>query len=329
MDNEEILRRSREIFEIEAQAIRNAAAGLDEDFVKLVQGILDGKGKVLTSGVGKSGIVAKKIAATLSSTGTPSVYLNPVNALHGDLGIVDASDILLALSNSGETQEILNFVRAAGTLGVKIAAFSGTRDSTLMDLADFRVYVGVAREACPLGLAPTASTTASLAAGDALAMVLMEARSFQPQDFMRLHPAGTLRTRLELKVRDIMRVGEQIPLVEEDATFAAALQEMTEKDRLGVTLIAGKEGRLCGILTDGDLRRFLLLETDPGAALQKPVKDRMTKNPKVVDGNALASEAVRIMEVKGITSLAIVDTRSRPVGLIHLHDILGRGQFSV
>jgi len=329
MDGEQILKRGREIVEIEAQALGETAEKLGAEFVRLVEAVLVCEGRVLTSGVGKSGIVAKKIAATLSSTGTPSFYINPVNALHGDLGIAGKGDLLLALSNSGETQEILGLVRGIQPMGVRVAAFTGATDSSLAALADFTVDVGVTREACPLGLAPTASTTAALAAGDALAMVLMEARSFRPQDFMRYHPAGTLHTRLELKVRDIMLTGDRVPVVPEEATLSQALKEMTDKERLGVTLVTDADGRLTGILTDGDLRRILLQEPDPARALDAPVSARMSRNPKVVDDSVAALEALGIMEVKGITSLAIVDTLSRPKGLIHLHDILGRGQVSV
>jgi arabinose-5-phosphate isomerase len=329
MEAEAILKRGREIIETEAAAIRSAGSRLGDDFVRLVQTVLEGKGKVLTSGVGKSGIVAKKIAATLSSTGTPSFYLNPVNALHGDLGIAGEGDLLVALSNSGETEELLNLVHAAKNLGLRVAALSSAPDSTLVQSADFFLDVGVTREACPLGLAPTASTSASLATGDALAMVLMEARAFQPQDFARLHPAGTLRGRLQLKVQDIMRAGERIPVVDQNAPLSQALAEMTAKEIIGVTLITGDEGCLAGILTDGDLRRILQKTGDLNAMLDHPVERYMTPHPKVVEAQALASEALRIMEVKGITSLAIVDGRGRPAGIIHLHDVLGRGRFSV
>lgn len=329
MEPESILERGREIIETEAAAIRTAGAKLGDDFVRLVQIVLEGKGKILTSGVGKSGIVAKKIASTLSSTGTPSFYLNPVNALHGDLGIADPGDILVALSNSGETEEILNLVHAAGNLGIKVAALCGAPDSTLVQNADFFLDVGVTQEACPLGLAPTASTSAAFATGDALAMVLMEARSFRPQDFARLHPAGTLRGRLQLKVQDIMRGGDRVPVVPEDASLSLALMEMTSKEIIGVTLVTDDDGCLAGILTDGDLRRILQNTDDLTGILDHPVERYMTPHPKVVEAQALASEALRLMEVKGITSLAIVDGRGRPVGIIHLHDVLGRGRFSV
>ncbi len=329
MDAETILERAREIFETEAQALQGAAARLGEGFVRLAEAILEGDGKVLTSGVGKSGIVAKKIAATLSSTGTPSFYLSPMNALHGDLGIADRGDILLALSNSGETQEILNLVHAAKPLGVRVAAFTGASDSTLWETADFSVDLGVPREACPLGFAPTASTTASLACGDALAMVLMEARGFRPEDFVRIHPGGTLGSRLQLTVKDIMRTGDLVPVVKQTDALSRALEEMTAKETIGVTFVTDDEGRLAGVLTDGDLRRILLGPDRKDDALSRPVSEFMTPHPKVVEPAAPASEALRIMEVKGITSLAIVDSRSRPAGVIHLHDILGRGRFSV
>ncbi|MHC4600047.1 MAG: KpsF/GutQ family sugar-phosphate isomerase [Planctomycetota bacterium] len=329
MEPEDILKRGREIIETEAAAIRATGAKLGDHFVRLVRTVLESRGKVLTSGVGKSGIVAKKIAATLSSTGTPSFYLNPVNALHGDLGIAGVGDLLVALSNSGETEELLNLVHAARDLQIKVAALCGAPDSTLVQHADFFLDVGVTQEACPLGLAPTASTSAAIATGDALAMVLMEARSFQPRDFARLHPAGTLRGRLQLKVQDIMRAGERIPVVDRNAPLSQALKEMTAKEIIGVTLVTDRDGCLAGILTDGDLRRILQKSNDLAGVLSHPVEEFMTPNPKVVEAQALASEALRIMEVKGITSLAIVDGRGRPAGIIHLHDVLGRGKFSV
>lgn len=327
-DDEAILTRAREIIGIEAQALEATAARLGAGFANLVRAVLENPGKVLTSGVGKSGIVAKKMAATLSSTGTPSFYLNPVNALHGDLGIAGQGDFLIALSNSGETQEILDLVQTAKTLRIAAAAFTGVEGSTLWNLADFPVDVGVEREACPLGLAPTASTTACLAAGDALALILMEARGFSSVDFRKFHPGGRLGKRLELHVRDIMRTGERLPVVGETAPLHRAIAEMSSKETIGVTLVTGNEGRLSGVLTDGDLRRVLERETDPGSVLERPVKEFMSASPKVVEAASPALEALRIMEVKGITSLAIVDTLSRPVGLIHLHDILGRGHFS-
>jgi arabinose-5-phosphate isomerase len=329
LNRDDVFRRAREILNIESRAIERAARRLGTGFWNLAQDIFDLKGKVLVSGVGKSGIVAEKIAATLSSTGTPAFYINPLNALHGDLGVARAGDLLLAVSNSGESTEMLGLIGAARNLGVKVAALTGNPDATMAGASDYVLDAGVEREACPLGLAPTASTTVCLALGDALAMVVMEMREFRPEDFAKFHPGGALRKRLRLCVKDIMRTRDRVPCVPEDASLEDALREMTEKEALGVTLVTAPDGPLLGILTDGDLRRILLREEDTDTLRQQPVGRFMTRNPKSIEPDAVASEALRIMEVKGITSLAIVDSRSHPVGIIHLHDILGRGSFSV
>jgi len=320
---------AREVLRIEAEAVAAVIERLGESFEEAVASILATKGKVVVTGLGKSGIVAKKIAATLASTGTPAVFLHPVEALHGDLGIVAKGDFLLAVSNSGENDEVINLLEAAKELGTKSLSLTGNVQSTLARNTDMTLDVSVAREACPLGLAPTASTTAAMALGDALAVALMEKRGFNKEDFAQFHPGGRLGRRLSLRVRDIMRTGKAMPVVSKSKTLGEALREMTERDNLGVTLVVDEAGALVGIVTDGDLRRIARREGRWEEKVAGAVEKFMSPNPKTVDADALASEAVQIMEVKGITSLAIVDGKGAPIGIIHLHDILGRGKFTI
>ncbi len=328
--SEQILARARRVLMAEGNAVRDEAAHLGEPFCALVDTMLRlPPGRVAVTGVGKSGIIGMKIAATLASVGTPAFFLKPLDAVHGDLGMLGAGDLLLALSHSGETAEILNVVFAAKTIGTKIAAITGNAESTLAREAELALQIRVAEEACPLGLAPTTSTTVTLAVGDALAMTLLELRGFSREDYARYHPGGSLGRRLCLRVSEFMRAGELLPLVRDTDSVGAALASMTEKERLGVTLIANAEGHLAGILTDGDLRRILSREHDLTGLLDRPVKDYMTRNPITIERDIPASEALRIMEVKGITSLAIMDVQGRPEGIVHLHDILGRSKFYV
>jgi arabinose-5-phosphate isomerase len=327
--NRSAVETARNVLRIEAEALSAIIERLDKSFEDAVEALLAVPGKVVVTGLGKSGIVAKKVAATLASTGTPAVFLHPVEALHGDLGIVAKGDLLLAISNSGENDEVLNLLEAVKALGVKSLALTGNPQSTLARNSDITLDVSVAREACPLGLAPTASTTAAMALGDALAVALMEKRGFRKEDFAQFHPGGRLGMRLALRVRDIMRTGTAIPMVRKSQTLGEALREMTERDNLGVALIVDDGGLLEGIVTDGDLRRIARREGRWEEKVSGKVENFMSRNPKTVDADALASEAVQIMEVRGITSLAIVDGKGKPVGMIHLHDILGRGKFTV
>lgn len=325
-DPEATIERGRTILESEAEAILTKSRELGRPFALLVEKILACDGHVVLTGVGKSGIVGEKIAATLSSTGTPASFLRPVEALHGDLGTVRPRDLILAISASGETAEVLAVVQAAKELGIEILALTGDVSSTLGREASVALDVGVEREACPLDLAPTSSTTVTLAVGDALAMVLLERRGFTREHFLKFHPGGALGERLRFLVRDLMRSGEQLPRVDEAATLRDALDEMTSRDNVGMTLVIGASGKLAGILTDGDLRRALLRH--PGDShLDTPVSRYMSAHPRVVDPDASAAEALRIMEVHGITSLVVIDGRGVPSGVLHLHDILGRGQF--
>jgi len=328
MDPDRILERARWILSEEGNAILQKRAQLGASFVRLVEKILGLPGRVIVTGVGKSGIIGEKISATLSSTGTPALFLKPVDALHGDLGMVRPGDLLLAISNSGETEEVLAVAAAAKGLDVPLAALTGVLESTLGREAEVAINVGVEREACPLGLAPTASTTTTLAVGDALAMVLLEARGFTRDHYARFHPGGTLGQRLQSRVRDLMRSGGLLPHVQESEPLRAALAEMTARENLGVTLVTDEAGRLAGIITDGDVRRILLARGPVASEtlLGRPAGEFMTRNPRVIEAETAASEALRIMEVQGITSLAVVDALGRPEGILHLHDILGRGK---
>jgi arabinose-5-phosphate isomerase len=327
MNQEKIILTARDILRIEADAILSIGNRLDSNFDRFIEVLEQCPGKVVVSGLGKSGHIGQKIAATLASTGTTAVFLHPVEALHGDLGVIDPKDTLLVISNSGESIEILNLLFFAKRLGVKILSLVGNPGSSLAKESDYYIDVGVPREACPLGLAPTASTTATLAVGDAIAMVLQQKKGFKREDYALLHPGGNLGRRLKLKVADIMIRGDKMPLLEESKDFNAVLKEMTEKANLGVVIIVNHEGTLSGIITDGDLRRFLLRKKEMPPFHLVQAKDLMTKNPKTVEKDSLLSEALQIMEVRGITALVIVDSLSRPEGIIHLHDILGRGKF--
>lgn len=317
----------KDILQIEADAILALRDKVDKDVEKFIEILEQCQGKIIISGLGKSGHIGQKIAATLASTGTTAVFLHPVEALHGDLGVLDKRDILIMISNSGESIEVLNLIFFAKRLGVKILSLVGNSDSSLAKESDFFIDVGVPREACPLGLVPTASTTATLAVGDAIAMVLQQKKGFRKEDYALLHPGGDLGRRLKLKVADIMLRGDKIPIVEEGQDFHAVLLEMTQTGNLGVVLVVNEAKVLTGLITDGDLRRFLLRLKKFVPFSHVKAVEVMTRNPKIVDKDAPLSEALRIMEVKGITSLVIVDPLSRPEGIIHLHDILGRGKF--
>ncbi|NPB08888.1 MAG: KpsF/GutQ family sugar-phosphate isomerase [Thermodesulfobacteria bacterium] len=295
---------------------------MGDSFVEAVELILAARGRVVVTGMGKSGLIGRKIVATLSSTGTPAFFLHPAEALHGDLGMVVGQDVLLAISNSGETEEVNKLLPTLKERGVKIVAFTGRPDSTLAREADVVVDVGVPREACPLGVAPTASTTAALAVGDALAMTLAKLRDLKLEDFRRNHPGGSLGERLRVQVQEIMLTGEALPLVTVGQPMEEVLEEMDRK-RLGCVLVL-ENGRLAGILTDGDLRRALLRHGDLRGL---PVEAIMTPRPKVITPERLAAEALELMERNLITVLPVVNDEHEVIGILHLHDILGKGQF--
>lgn len=322
MNKANVLQRAKDVLNIEAKGIASLVERLDDSFVRAVD-LLDGcRGKVVVTGMGKSGVICHKIAATLASTGTPSFFLHAGEALHGDLGMVMNGDTILAVSNSGETEEILKLLPHFKLHGLKLIAMTGNIESTLAKAADVILNVGVPEEACPLGLAPTASTTAALAMGDALAIVLLERKDFKADDFAIRHPGGILGRKLVLRVDDLMHRADQLPLVDENTPIKEALFEITSK-RLGVTGVVDRSGKLIGIITDGDLRRGL---ESKGDIFRLKAMDLMTRRPKTTEASVLAAEAVAIMEQYSITSLFVLDNgTSKPIGVIHLHDVLKAG----
>lgn len=314
---------AREVLTIEAEGIAHLIKKLDAGFLKALDLIYRAKGRVIVTGVGKSGIVGRKLVATFNSTGTPALFLHPVEAMHGDLGMVSADDVVLALSNTGETKELTILLPSLKRLEVPVIALTGRLQSTLARHSQVAIDTGVPREACPLGLAPTASTTAMLAMGDALAVALLTKRGFKAADFRRFHPGGSLGERLTLAISEVMLMGERIPLTRPDHTLEEAIREMDQK-KLGATLVVDRQGVLKGIITDGDLRRAL---KKWGNILEKPAKEVMTSGPHAVGPGARASQALELMEHHAITVLPVVDETRRVLGIVHLHDLLGRGEF--
>ena len=309
----------RRVFEIERDGLSAVAARIDGAFSAACRAILACHGRVVCSGMGKSGHVARKIAATLASTGTPAFYVHPGEAAHGDLGMVTDADIVLALSYSGESDELLTLLPALKRQGNAIIAMTGRDSSTLAREADIHLDVSVPAEACPLALAPTSSTTAALAMGDALAVALLEARGFTADDFARSHPAGALGRRLLLHITDVMHAGDEVPRVGPEASISEALVEMSRK-RLGMTAIVDGDGHLLGLYTDGDLRRSL---DDENVDLRGTRIDAvMTRTPKTIDADALAVEAAQLMEAHKINALLVVDAGQRVVGALNIHDLL-------
>ncbi len=322
MNSRKILKRAHDVLNIEAQGILALIDRLDEGFVRAVELLYGCKGKVVVTGLGKSGLICRKISATLSSTGTPSLFLHAGDANHGDMGMIVKGDVLLAISNSGETEEILTFIPIIKRLGVKLIVMTGNHTSTLSRAADVVLNASVKEEACPLGLSPTASTTAALALGDALAVVLLERKGFKEEDFALRHPGGTLGRKLLLHVEDLMHRVSDLPLVREDTPMKEAILVITTK-RLGVTGVTDERGNLLGVITDGDLRRGL---ESKGDIFRLKAKDLMTRNPKIISPDALAARAVAMMEEHSITSLFVLqDGARRPMGIIHLHDLLRAG----
>ncbi|MEZ5464987.1 MAG: KpsF/GutQ family sugar-phosphate isomerase [Lysobacteraceae bacterium] len=307
------------VIDTEAEALEALKAQIDEAFVDACRVIYAGPGRVVTIGMGKSGHIARKIAATFASTGTPAFYVHPGEASHGDLGMITDADVVLALSNSGETDELLTIVPVLKRQGNVMIAATGRPQSTLARLADIHLDVSVPAEACPLGLAPTSSTTAALVMGDALAIALLEARGFTDQDFARSHPAGSLGRRLLLRISDIMHDGVEVPRVGPQASLSDAVVEMSRK-RLGMTAIVDADDRLLGVFTDGDLRRAL----DESAVDLRatPVTEAMTREPKTIGADRLAVEAARLMEAHQINGLVVIDDERHVVGALNIHDLL-------
>lgn len=311
------LETARRVLQIESQAILDVLARLDKSFERAVDTLFECKGRVAVSGMGKSGLVGRKISATFSSTGTPSYFLHPAEALHGDLGMLGRGDALLAVSYGGETQEIVALLEALRRFEVPLVTLTGNPRSTLAEASRVVLDVSVREEACSLNLAPTASTTVAMAVGDALAVALLERRGFRPDDFAALHPAGRLGQKL-LRVEHLMHTGEALPRVSPETPMPAVFHEMSAKG-IGMTTVLDDSGRLAGILTDGDLRR--LMEKYRGAALEMTAGQCMTRNPRTIGPHVLASEALNIMERSKITSVVVVDENRAVLGVVHLHDL--------
>jgi arabinose-5-phosphate isomerase len=315
------VQRAKEVLRIEAEAIRRLIPRVGRSFEAAVDLLVGCKGRVVVTGMGKAGIIGQKLSATLSSTGTPSHWVHPAEAIHGDLGRVTKHDVLVALSNSGETEELTRLLPVAKRIGSGLIALTGNPRSTLARHSDVVLDVGVTQEACSLNLAPTSSTTAMLAMGDALAVVVAERKGFRERDFALLHPGGQLGRRLLLRVRDLMRTREANPVVRQTARVKDVLLAIT-KARAGCASIVDQRGRLCGIFTDGDLRRHLDSRVD---LTQQPVHEVMTRNPKTIGADRLAAEALRLLREHRIDELVVVDGRRRPVGLLDVQDLLKAG----
>lgn len=325
MNSQTILKRAAEVLRIESGGILSIAERLDKNFVRAVELLEQCAGKVVVTGMGKSGLICRKIAATLASTGTPAFFLHAADALHGDLGMIKQGDVVLAISNSGETDEILKLLPHIRRYGLKLVVMTGNLESSLAKAGDVVLDVRVPEEACPLGLAPTASTTAALAMGDALAVVVLERKGFKEEDFALRHPGGILGRRLLLRVAELMHRGEELPLVSEETLMKEALFEITSK-RLGIVGVVNAAGQLVGVVTDGDLRRGLQKHGEK--ILNKRADELMTRNPRTIGDDALASDALVKMEdpQRPITALFVLENHSRkPIGVIHIHDILKAG----
>ena len=318
MDRARVRALAERVLRLEEESVLALCARLDDRFVDAVAALHGCRGRVIVTGMGKSGLIGRKIAATLASTGTPAYFLHPAEGVHGDLGMVAREDVVVALSNFGETDEVLALLPALKRLGIPLVLLTGAPASTLARQADIVIDVGVAEEACPMNLAPTSSTTAALAMGDALAMALLDLRGLRPEDYAALHPRGSLGWKSLFKVGDLMHTGEAIPVVSEQATMKEAIEEMTGKG-FGITTVVDDGGRLVGILTDGDLRRQQLAHGT--SLLERRAGECMTRDPKVIGSEELATRALALMEGR-ITSLVITDAAGRPAGVIRLHDIL-------
>ena len=312
------LRLAQETFEIEAEAVLGLRARTGESFARAVRTMLDVRGRVVVMGMGKSGHIGRKVAATLASTGTPAMFVHPAEASHGDLGMIKAIDLVLAISNGGESDEILVILPVLKRLGVGLVAITGNPDSTLGRHADIVLDCGVTRDACPLQLAPTASTTAQLALGDALAVALLDARGFRTEDFARSHPGGALGRKLLTHLSDVMRTGDAVPRVRDSAAFPALMREMSAKG-LGASAVVDDDGRVLGIFTDGDLRRLIEKGVDLRATVAREV---MHPGPKTIQSDALAAEAAQLMEQHRITSVLVVDADGRLCGAVNSNDLM-------
>lgn len=312
---------AKEVLDIEANAILRLKNSINENFDKAIDLLYACKGRVIVTGMGKSGLVGKKIAATLSSTGTPSYFLHPAESTHGDSGIITRDDVIIAISNSGETQELLNLLPLIKRFGVPMIALTGGLNSTLARTSDVFIDIFVEKEACPLNKAPTASTTATLAMGDALAVCLLEKRGFSEEDFLIFHPGGALGKGFLFAVSELMITDDRLPLASEDDKFTDVIELISEK-KLGVAILTDKNGIMTGVLTDGDIRRTLIKYPQ---ITDLKTKDVMTVGPKTILPDALAAKALHLMEKYSITALAVTDENKKPVGILHIHDLLKAG----
>lgn len=313
---------AKEVLTIEANSILRLKDRVSDNFDKAVELLYNCKGRVIVTGMGKSGLIGKKIAATLSSTGTPSYFLHPAESTHGDSGVITREDVVIAISNSGETQELMNLLPLIKRFGIPMIGMTGNMNSTLAKSSDVVIDISVEREACPLNKAPTASTTATLAMGDALAVCLLEKRGFSEEDFLIFHPSGALGKGFLYHVKDLMLSDEdKLPIVHENDTFTSVI-EVISKFKLGMAIIVNASGNLAGVLTDGDIRRTLIKYPDTVSLL---IKDVMTVNPKRIREDEYAAGALHLMEKYSITALAVVDGSDKPIGVIHIHDILKAG----
>ena len=325
MSKKEIIESGKKIIEIECENLNRVKENLGESFAEAVEEFKNCKGKVIVTGMGKSGIIGRKIVGTLASIGVSSIFLHPGDAVHGDLGVVSKNDIVLLISNSGETDELIRIVPSIKKIGAKIISITATKNSTLGQYSDIAIETGEIKEADTFGIIPSSSTTTALVIGDALALTLMNIKNVQKQDFAFFHPGGNLGRRLMLRVKDIMQTGNNIPIVFEDEFLIDGIKEINRKN-LGFTLAVDRNRKLKGIITDGDIRRLIA----KGKVLENlKVKDVMTKNPKTIDEESLAVKAMEIMEKYEITCLAIVNKDKIPKGIIHLHDLLGKKEFRI
>ncbi len=312
---------ANEVLDIESNSILRLKSNIGENFEKAIDILYNCKGRVIVTGMGKSGLIGKKIAATMSSTGTPSYFLHPAESTHGDSGVITREDVIIAISNSGETQELMNLLPLIKRFGCPMIGMTGNLNSTLAKASEVVMDISVEREACPLNKAPTASTTATLAMGDTLAVCLMEKKGFTKEDFLMFHPSGKLGKGLTYKVVDLMITGDRMPVVSDSLSFTSVINTISEF-KLGMAMIVDASGQLTGVLTDGDIRRTIIKHSDT-SSLQ--VKDVMTVNPKRITSDAYAASALNLMEKFSITALAVVDENNIPVGVIHVHDLLRAG----
>lgn len=312
---------AKEVLQIEANSILRLKDNINGKFEKAIEILYACKGRVIITGMGKSGLIGKKIAATLTSTGTPSYFLHPAESTHGDSGIITKQDVVIAISNSGETQELLNLLPLIKRFGIPLIAMTGGLNSTLSNAAEVTVDIGVEKEACPLNKAPTASTTATLAMGDALAVCLLEKRGFTEEDFLTFHPSGALGKGILYNVSELMISGENLPIANEDDDFGDVIELISNK-KLGLAIVIDKSGVMTGVMTDGDIRRTLIKGID---IKNLKIKEVMTKNPKTIKPTALAAGALHLMEKYSITALAVTDESQKPVGVLHIHDLLKAG----